>query len=107
MNKTMFKVLKEGNLYTNVYKCLQYNPYDYSMDSVVVSVRIKKDVKAKLEEEGINVEASIKDYLAQRAKQIEFRKKVQEWKSFIEKNVKPSKKGFAVKSIREDRRAAH
>jgi predicted phage-related endonuclease len=77
------------------------------MDSVVVSVRIKKEIKENLEGEGVNIESAIKEFLADRASQIELRKKIQEFKAIIEKNVKSSKRGFAVKSIREDRYAAH
>lgn len=77
------------------------------MDSVVISVRIKKNTKAKLEKEGIDVESSVKEFLAQKASQIELKKKIEALKRIVEKNVKPSKKGFAVKSVRQDRYAAH
>ena len=77
------------------------------MDSVVISVRVKKDTKTKLEREGINVEKSIKDFLVQRAAQLELKKTIDRLVHVIEKEVKPSKKGFAVRSIREDRHVAH
>ncbi len=77
------------------------------MDSVVVSVRVKKETKAKLEKEGINVDKLIKEFLMQRASQIELKRAIRRLKHVIEKNVKPSKRGFSVKSVREDRYAAH
>ncbi len=79
-----------------------------NMDSVVVSVRIKKEVKAKLEKEGIDVEKAVKDYLAQRAAQIDLKKAVQEMTKIIKSGaVKPSPKGWAVKTIRYGRDVAH
>ena len=91
-------------MFINVYK---YKLIGYYMDSVVISVRIKKNTKAKLEKEGIDVESSVKEFLAQKASQIELKKKIEALKRIVEKNVKPSKKGFAVKSVRQDRYAAH
>lgn len=75
------------------------------MDSMVISVRVKKELKHKLESEGIDVEKAVKDYLNQRAAQIELKSSVVRLRQIIAKNVKPSKKGFAVHSVREDRNA--
>lgn len=77
------------------------------MDSVVVSVRIKSETKMALEKDGVDVEKAVKDFLVQRAAQIELKKTVERMARSIKKNVKPSKKGFAVRSVREDRDAAH
>lgn len=77
------------------------------MESVVVSVRIKSTVKKTLEKEGIDVQSEIKDFLDQRASQIELKEAISRMKKIIEARVKPSKRGFAVKSIREDRDEAH
>lgn len=77
------------------------------MESVVISVRIKKDTKSKLEKEGIDVEQSVKEFLTQKALQIELKKKIDALKKIVEKSVKPSKSGFAVKSVRQDRYVAH
>jgi hypothetical protein len=77
------------------------------MDSVVISVRVKKETKAKLEGEGIDVQESIKEFLLQRASQIELREKIKKLESIISKRVKASKRGFGVESVREDRYAAH
>jgi hypothetical protein len=76
-----------------------------NMDSLVVSIRLKKELKHTLESEGIDIEKAMKDYLTQRAAQIELKKTVSKLRALISKNVKPSKKGFAVNSIREDRNA--
>ena len=82
----------------SVYKSLYMytNKYPH-MDSMVISVRVKKELKHKLEREGIDVEKAVKDYLNQRAAQIELRRSIGRLKEIIAKNVKPSKKGFAVR----------
>lgn len=77
------------------------------MESVVVSVRISKDAKIKLLKEGVDIEKSIKEFILQKTMQIELREEVKRLKSIVEKHVKPSKRGFAVKSVREDRYVAH
>lgn len=77
------------------------------VDSVVISVRVKEEIKSKLEKEGIDVEKSVKEFLMQRAMQIDLKKTITRLAKDIERNVKPSKRGFAVKSIREDRDVAH
>ncbi|MGD0729217.1 MAG: VapB-type antitoxin [Candidatus Micrarchaeaceae archaeon] len=77
------------------------------MESIVISFRITKDMKSKLEREGINVEKTVKEFLAQKASQIELKKTIDKLTHIVEKRVKPSKKGFAVKSIRADRDVAH
>jgi hypothetical protein len=75
------------------------------MDSVVVSIRIKKDVKTRLEKEGIDVEKVLKDSVTLMDAQIEWRKALARAHDIIEKHVKPSKKGWAVRTVRADRRA--
>ncbi len=77
------------------------------MDSVVVSVRVKKSVKQKLENEGIDVEKMVREFINQKAAQAELRAAVKRMHRIISESVKPSKKGFAVESVKEDRRAAH
>ena len=76
------------------------------MESTVISVRIKKDLKAKLDKEGIDIEQSIKDFLIQKAAMVQLREEVARLKVLITTKVKPSKKGFAVRSVREDRYVA-
>lgn len=77
------------------------------MESTVVSVRIKKDIKAKLDMEGINIEQSIKEFLIQKAAMVQLRREISKLRRLVKNNVKPSKKGFGAKSVREDRYAAH
>ncbi len=81
---------------------------DDVMDSVVVSVRIKKELKEKLEKEGINVESALKDYLILRGKQLALKRTIEKAHRILSSGkVKPSKRGWAVKTIRYDRDVAH
>ncbi|MFZ8848931.1 MAG: VapB-type antitoxin [Thermoproteota archaeon] len=70
--------------------------------STVVSVRIKKEIKELLEKENVNINEEVKKFLEELASKIKMRKYVAEWDKILE-NVKPSEKGFAERSIREDR----
>ena len=73
----------------------------------MISVRIKKAVKTKLEEGGIDVQNEVRAFLDQKASQIELKEALDRMETIIRTKVKPSKQGFAVKSVREDRNAAH
>ncbi len=78
------------------------------MDSVVVSVRIKRETKTNLEHAGINLEESIREFIAQKEAFIKLKKTVERLSRAIrEKEIKPSKSGFAANSVRGDRDAAH
>ena len=77
------------------------------MKSTVVSVRLEKGVKEKLESAGIDLPYEFKKYVQRRIALLELQKTVRELTVMIKKNVKPSEKGFAVRSVREDRDAAH
>lgn len=77
------------------------------MDSVVVSVRLDKEIKEKLDEEGIDLPYEFKKYIKRRIALMELKDTVKKIRAIIEKDVKPSKKGFAVKSVREDRYGGH
>lgn len=77
------------------------------MESVVVSVRLEKNIKERLEKEGIDLPYEFKKYVQRRIALLELQKTVKELTITIKKNVKPSEKGFAVRSVREDRDAAH
>jgi hypothetical protein len=70
--------------------------------SIVISIRIKKEIKELLEKENININEEVKKFLEELANKIKMRKYIAEWDKILE-NVKPSEKGFAGKSIREDR----
>lgn len=77
------------------------------MESTVISVRIKKDVKSVLEKDGVDVESDVKKYLNEKAARIKFRKAMSKIHKIIENEVKPSPAGSAAKWIREDRDAGH
>jgi thiamine pyrophosphate-dependent acetolactate synthase large subunit-like protein len=70
--------------------------------SIVISIRIKKEIKELLEKENVNINEEVKKFLEELANKIKMRKHIAEWDKILE-NVKPSEKGFAERSIREDR----
>lgn len=70
--------------------------------SIVISIRIKKEIKELLEKENVNINEEVKKFLEELANKIKIRKYIAEWDKILE-NVKPSEKGFAGRSIREDR----
>jgi antitoxin component of RelBE/YafQ-DinJ toxin-antitoxin module len=69
---------------------------------VVISVRIREEVKRVLEEAGINISEAVREYLEELAWRIRVRKTIEKWDKMLE-GVKPSEKGFAARSVREDR----
>ncbi len=72
------------------------------MPTVVISVRIREEVKRVLEEAGINISEAVREYLEELAWRIRVRKTIEKWDKMLE-GVKPSEKGFAARSVREDR----
>ncbi len=70
--------------------------------SVVISVRVKKEIKELLESEGINIAEEVRRFLEELAYKVRIRKYVEKWDKMLE-GVKPSPKGFSVASVREDR----
>lgn len=70
--------------------------------SVVISVRIKEEVKKLLEESGIDIGEEIRAHLEELAWKVKAKKHVEIWDEEL-KDVKPSKKGFSEKTVREDR----
>jgi hypothetical protein len=70
--------------------------------SVVISVRVKREIKELLESEGINIAEEVRRFLEELAYKIRIRKYVEKWDRMLE-GVKPSPKGFSVSSVREDR----
>ena len=75
--------------------------------SEVVSVRIKKETKETLERNGVDIPHLVKNYLEKVAWKSQSKKNVREIHALIEKSVKPSRKGFGARSIREDRDSGH
>jgi antitoxin component of RelBE/YafQ-DinJ toxin-antitoxin module len=75
--------------------------------SEVVSVRIKKETKEALEQNGIDISLATRAYLEKLAWKSKSKNNLRELHKLIERKVKPSRKGFSVKSIREDRDSVH
>jgi len=77
------------------------------MNSEVISIRIKKEVKEALKKTGIDISETVKEYLDKFAREIESREAMERLETIVHKRVKPSKTGFALKSVREDRNESH
>ncbi|MDI3497062.1 hypothetical protein [Archaeoglobus sp.] len=71
-------------------------------ETEVISVRVRKDTKKTLEEMGLNVSEEVRKFLEELAWKAKIRKKMDEWEKIMER-VKPSERGFAATSVREDR----
>ncbi len=74
--------------------------------SVVISVRVRKEVKEELEKMGINVAEEVRNFLEEMVWRMKVKKEIEEINKLLE-SVKPSPEGFAVKSVREDRDESH
>jgi hypothetical protein len=72
------------------------------MDTEVISIRVRRGTTRQLKKAGINP----KEYIENIAWKANAKKVLLELKELI-KTSKPSKAGFAVKSIREDRDENH
>jgi len=70
--------------------------------SVVVSVRVPREVKEELERSGINVAEEVRRYLEALAARERRRRLMEEWDRLLGE-AKPSPRGFAAGSVREDR----
>ena len=75
--------------------------------SVVVSIRIDKGLKIELERNGVNVSKAAREYFERVAREARSARALDEIAGFVKRKVKPSKPGFAERSIREDRDEAH
>jgi F0F1-type ATP synthase membrane subunit b/b' len=72
------------------------------MRTVVVSVRIREEVKRLLEESGVNISEEVRRFLEELAAKVKTRKYVEVWDGLLS-NVKPAEEGFSATSVREDR----
>ncbi len=72
------------------------------VQTTVITTRIKKEIKDVLEKAGINIPSVIKAYLEDLAWKLQLSVETERMRKLLE-NVKPSEKGFAEKSVREDR----
>jgi antitoxin component of RelBE/YafQ-DinJ toxin-antitoxin module len=70
--------------------------------STVISVRIRREIKETLEESGVDISEEVRRFLDELAWRVKTRKFIEHWNELL-KDVKPSEKGFSVKSVREDR----
>ena len=78
--------------------------YMFTGMSTVISVRIRREVKERLEETGINIAKEVREYLENLAWKIRVREKMREWEKILSR-VKPSEEGFSARSVREDRQS--
>ncbi len=74
--------------------------------SVVISVRVKREIKDRLEQAGINVGEEVRRYLEDLARKVKVEGALKALDALIDEAVKPSPPGFAARSIREDRDAS-
>jgi hypothetical protein len=77
------------------------------MESEVISIRVKRGTSTRLRKLGINSSSKARVYLEKLAWKAEAKKTIDELADLVKRTSKPSKAGFAVASIREDRDAAH
>lgn len=77
------------------------------MESEVASIRLRKGTIRRLKKLGINVSQETRKFLEELAWKTEARKTVEEIEEILIRKSSPSKRGFAVKSIREDRHENH
>jgi post-segregation antitoxin (ccd killing protein) len=71
--------------------------------SVVVSVRVPREVKEELERAGVNVSEAVRSYLEELARRVRAERALRRLDKLLEEAVKPSGEGFAAASVREDR----
>ncbi|ADY01607.1 hypothetical protein VMUT_1402 [Vulcanisaeta moutnovskia 768-28] len=72
------------------------------MGTVVISVRVREEVKRLLEESGIDINEEVRRFLEELALKVKIRKYISMWDELLS-NIKPSEEGFSVMSVREDR----
>jgi F0F1-type ATP synthase membrane subunit b/b' len=68
----------------------------------VIRVKIKEEIKKELEKHGIDISQEVRKFLEELYIKVKAKEYVNKWIEEL-KDVKPSKKGFSTKSIREDR----
>lgn len=72
------------------------------MSTVVISIRIRKEIKELLEKSGIDITEEVKKHLEELAYRIRLREYISRWDILL-REIKPSPKKFAAESVREDR----
>lgn len=72
------------------------------MSTVVVSVRVRREVKEELERAGVDIGEAVRRCLEALAARERRKQMLKEWRR-IHENIAPSEPGFAAGSVREDR----
>ncbi|MEM3824031.1 MAG: VapB-type antitoxin [Candidatus Bathyarchaeia archaeon] len=67
-----------------------------------IAVRIKREIKETLEKAGVNISETVRKHLEELFWKIRLKEETEALRKILEK-VKPSERGFAEKSVREDR----
>jgi len=67
-----------------------------------ISVRVKREIKEALEKAGVNISETVRKHLEELFWKLRLKEETETMRKILE-NVKPSEKGFAEKSVREDR----
>jgi len=70
--------------------------------SAVISDRIRGEIKEALEEGEVDTSEEVRRVLEELAWRVKARRFIERWNGLL-KDVKPSEKGFSVKSVREGR----
>jgi len=70
--------------------------------TAVITTRIKKETKEVLEKAGILIPNVVREHLEDIAWKLQLKEETEKVRKLLEK-VKPSERGFAAKSVREDR----
>jgi predicted Fe-Mo cluster-binding NifX family protein len=73
------------------------------MCSAVVSTRISKKTKETLREAGIDISAEVRKHLEDVADGVRARQSLERLNTIIKQTMPPAKKGYAARSVREDR----
>ncbi len=92
---------------TEMFMVLYYILYSNKMDSELISIRLRPGTKERLKKLGINTSEEVRKYLEELAWKQDAMNTMARLEEVIRKHSKPSKPGFAVQSIREDRDENH
>ncbi|RLE73643.1 MAG: hypothetical protein DRJ56_08870 [Thermoprotei archaeon] len=74
--------------------------------SVVISVRVRRELKEELERLGVNVAEEVRRFLEELVWRERVKREVERINRLLEQ-VRPSPEGFAAGSVREDRDEGH
>ena len=87
----------------NLYVCILVVYMASTMvQTMVVTTRIKKEIKETLERAGVSIPNAIREHLEELAWRLQLKEEI-EGLIVLLQDVKPSESGFALKSVAEDR----